>query len=243
MEQKFATEIVELPSKGLLYPEDNPLSTGKVELKYMTAKEEDILTNQSYISNGTVFDKLLQSLIVDKSIKLDDMLVGDKNALLIASRVLGYGPEYSFTYRGETYDVDLSKLEAKPLDENLYIRGQNEFHYTLPHTNTQITFKLLTHGDEIKIDQEIKGLQKLKKEVGEITIRLKYMIKSVGGSSSPQDIKDFVENHFIARDTREFRKYIDLIQPSIDLNLNMDGVEESIKIPITLNFFWPDFKA
>jgi len=89
---KFPTEIVELPSKGLVYPQDNPLSSGKIEMKYMTAKEEDILTNQSYIQNGTVLDKLLQSLIVSK-IDYKDLIVGDKNALLIAARILGYGKD------------------------------------------------------------------------------------------------------------------------------------------------------
>ena len=104
---KLPTEIVELPSKGLIYSKDNPLSSGKIEMKYMTAKEEDILSNQSYIQKGTVLDKLVQSLIVSE-VDYDDMIVGDKNAIMIAARVLGYGKEYSFSYDGESYDVDLS---------------------------------------------------------------------------------------------------------------------------------------
>ena len=96
----FPTETIELPSKGLIYPEDNPLSSGKIEMKYMTAKEEDILSNQSYIKDGTVIDKLLQSLIVTK-INYKDLIVGDKNAILIASRILGYCAEYSFEHNGE----------------------------------------------------------------------------------------------------------------------------------------------
>jgi hypothetical protein len=99
-EFKFPTEEIELPSKGLVYPNDNPLSSGKVEMKYMTAKEEDILTNQAYIRKGTVLDKLLKSLIIDKKINIDDLIVGDKNSLLIASRILGYGKEYKFEYNG-----------------------------------------------------------------------------------------------------------------------------------------------
>jgi hypothetical protein len=102
----FPTETIELPSKGLIYPEDNPLSSGKIEMKYMTAKEEDILSNQSYIKDGTVIDKLLQSLIVTK-INYKDLIVGDKNAILIASRILGYGAEYTFEYKGEEVTVDL----------------------------------------------------------------------------------------------------------------------------------------
>ena len=93
---EFPTEIVELPSKGLLYPKNNPLSSGKIEMKYMTAKEEDILTNQNYIKQGIVLDKLMQSLIVSK-INYDDIIVGDKNAIMVASRVLGYGKDYTFT--------------------------------------------------------------------------------------------------------------------------------------------------
>jgi len=120
-EFNFPTEVVDLPSKGLVYPESHPLSSGQVEMKYMTAKEEDILTNQAYISKGVVFDKLLQSLIVDKTIKVDDLIVGDKNALLIAARILGYGSEYKFSYLGEEHTVDLSVLEIRKL-MNLYLQ-------------------------------------------------------------------------------------------------------------------------
>ena len=107
---KLPTEVLDLPSKGLLYPKDNPLSSGQIEIKYMTAKEEDILSNASYISKGIVLDKLFESLIVTK-INYNDLLIGDKNAVMIAARVLGYGKNYSFKYRGEDYNVDLSKLE------------------------------------------------------------------------------------------------------------------------------------
>ena len=93
-EFKFPTEVIDLPSKGLVYPESNPLSSGTVELKYMSAKEEDILTNQNFIEKGTVIDKLLQSMIVSK-INYDDLILGDKNAILVAARILGYGADYS----------------------------------------------------------------------------------------------------------------------------------------------------
>ena len=97
----FPTEVVDLPSKGLVYPETSPLSSGKVEMKYMTAREEDILTNQAYIQKGTVLDKLLESLIVTKGVNVKDLIVGDKNSLFVAARVLGYGKDYSFNYAGE----------------------------------------------------------------------------------------------------------------------------------------------
>ena len=148
---KFPTEVIDLPSKGLLYSKDSPLSSGKIEMKYMTAKEEDILTNQNYIAKGTVIDKLLQSLIVDKKISYNDLLVGDKNALLIAARVLGYGKDYTFDYAGEKVTLDLSLLNAKEVDESNFADGKNEFSFTLPASGANITFKLLTHSDETKI--------------------------------------------------------------------------------------------
>jgi hypothetical protein len=154
-EFKFPTETVELPSKGLLYPESSPLSSGKVEMKYMTAKEEDILTNQSYIKQGIVLDKLLQSLIVSK-IDYNELLIGDKNAIIIASRILGYGKDYSFSYRGEQVTVDISTLENKKIDETLFVNHKNEFTFKLPSTSDTITFKLLNHGDETKLDQELE---------------------------------------------------------------------------------------
>jgi len=152
--QKFPTEMVELPSKGLLYPKDSPLASGKIEMKYMTAREEDILTNQNYIQQGVVIDKLLQSLIVTP-INYGDLLVGDKNALLIASRILGYGKDYEFEYKGQKEVIDLSALQPKEINYEALKAGKNEFSFTTPATKTNITFKLLTHADEQAVDQEI----------------------------------------------------------------------------------------
>ena len=138
---KFPTEVVELPSKGLIYPEDNPLSSGKIEMKYMTAKEEDILTNQNYIKDGTVLDRLMKSLIVSK-INYDDLIVGDKNAIMIASRILGYGKDYTFKYEDEEVTVDLSTLEPRYLDDSKVTKGINKFSFTLPTTKNTIEFKI-----------------------------------------------------------------------------------------------------
>ena len=123
MSDKFnlPTEVIELPSKGLLYPEGHALAEGKIEIKYMTAKEEDILTNQNYIKNGTVIDKLLQSLIITK-FNYNDLLIGDKNAIMISARILAYGSKYEITYAGLEQEVDLTTLENKPIDESLYKR-------------------------------------------------------------------------------------------------------------------------
>jgi hypothetical protein len=238
-EFKMPTEVIELPSKGLLYPESNPLSSGKIEMKYMTAKEEDILTNQSYIQNGTVLDKLLQSLIVSK-IDYNDLLIGDKNAVMIASRILGYGSDYKIVYGGKSYTIDLSKLEHKAFDETTIAKGINEFKYSLPTTGTDITFKLLTHGDEMTIKRELDGLKKINKDASpELSTRLKYIITSVNGSREAKVIRDFVDNHFLARDSRAFREHIKTIQPDIDLNYELEN-GEFIDVPINLSFFWPD---
>ena len=239
-EFKFPTETIELPSKGLVYSEDNPLSSGQVEIKYMTAKEEDILTNQSYIQKGIVLDKLLESLLVTK-INIDDLIVGDKNAILIAARILGYGKDYEFTYEGETHTVDLSALDNKEFDESsLITRGTNEFSYTLPHSETVITYKILTGRDEKAIDREIKGLKKLNKDfTPELSTRLKHMITSVGGDTDIKKIREFVDNQFLAMDSRAFRNHIRDTQPDVDMSFILDSGEE-VTVPIGLSFFWPD---
>jgi len=240
MEFKLPTETVELPSKGLLYPEDNPLSSGQVEIKYMTAKEEDILTNSNYIQNGTVLDKLMKSLIVS-DINYNDLLIGDKNAIMIAARILGYGAEYKFTYNGKEEVVNLSEIENKPIDESLYTKGLNSFNFTLPTSKNEITFKFLSHGDETKIDQELEGLKKLKKEGSpELTTRLKHMITSINGETDNKTIREFVDTAFLARDARAFREHIQKIQPDVDLTFFPSGTEKSSSIPIGISFFWPD---
>ena len=244
MESKFKlpTETVELPSKGLMYPKDSALASGKVEMKYMTAREEDILTNASYIQNGTVIDRLLKALIVS-DINYDNILVGDKNAIMVAARILSYGKDYTIIYGGESHTIDLSLLDNRPIDESLYNGPETEFSFTLPSAEIEIKFKLLTHGMEKKVDSEIKGLKKIQKEnAPESTIRLKHMITEVDGSRERKEIRDFVDNYFLARDARAFREYYNNIQPDVDMNVTLDinGEEEVVDLPITLNFFWPD---
>tara|TARA_R100001377_G_C3194309_1_gene111931 strand:+ start:34 stop:783 length:750 start_codon:yes stop_codon:yes gene_type:complete len=240
---KFPTEIVDLPSKGLLYDKENPLSSGKIEMKYMTAKEEDILTNQSYISNGTVLDRLLKALIVSK-VDYNDLIVGDKNALLIAARILGYGNDYVITYKGEEVKIDLSIIDNKKIKNKDFESGKNEFPFTLPKSGTLITFKLLTHGDEMKIEKEIKGLKKINPNGSpDLSTRLKYMIVSVDGSSEKKDVREYVDNYFLAQDSRALRNYIKDFQPDVNLKVPVEtiqGGEEDIQVPIGLTFFWPD---
>lgn len=236
----FPTEVVDLPSKGLLYPETSPLSSGKLEMKYMTAKEEDILTNQSFINKGTVLDKLLEALVVTPGIKVKDLIIGDKNAILVASRILGYGKDYTFSYGGEQYTVDLSTIENKHFDESLVVKGTNEFSFTLPSTGVEITYKLLNGHDESNIDREIEGLKKINKDASpELTTRLKYMITSVKGDREAKTIRHFIDNQLLARDSRSFREHIRNTQPDVNLTFTLDSGEE-VAIPINLNFFWPD---
>ena len=247
MEQfKLPTETVELPSKGIIYSKDNPLSSGKVEMKYMTAKEEDILTNQNYIKNGTVLDKLLSSLIISE-INYNDLITGDKNALLIAARVLGYGKDYSFKYvdaDGNTVEanVDLSELEDKPLAlSELNQEGVNEFNFTLPHSGNEITYKLLTHSDEKSIEKEITGLKKVTGGVApEATTRLKYLITSIGGDREKKTIREFVDKYMLARDSRALREEFRRVAPDVELTYFPEDATEGIPVPISLNFFWPD---
>ena len=247
---QYPSEEVTLPSKGLLYSKGSPLRKGFVEMKYMTAREEDILTNQNYIKNGTVIDKLMQSLIITP-INYDSLLIGDKNAILVAARILGYGQKYNFGYphpvTGETEEisVDLTEAKDKELDESLVKDGKNEFEFTLPISKTLITFKLLDQKDEQDIVNEMKGLKKINKDSSpEVTTRMKHTILSVNGNYEKKAIRDFVDNAFLARDSRAFRDYILEIMPDIDLHYDIefsDGLtKDDVMVPIGVGFFWPD---
>ena len=154
----FPTEVLALPSKGLLYPEDSPLRSGNIDVKYMTAREEDILTSTNLIEKGLVIDRLLESVIADDKIKLEDILIGDKNALMVGTRVLGYGKDYHVTIQDPDTDLevehsfDLTKLKSKIIDDKVFAKG-NKFKFTCPKSKIKIEFKLLTSGDENEIDK------------------------------------------------------------------------------------------
>jgi hypothetical protein len=244
----FATEIVALPSEGKCYPESNPLSSGQIELKYMTAKEEEILSTQSLIKKGVVLDKLFEAIIVDKKINPDDILLGDKNAIMLATRILGYGPEYKvdvFLDNGEKEEVivDLGKVQTKEID---FTKLTKENRYTFKtSTGNELVFKLLTHGDEKKIDNDIKAMQRLSKESNgnELTTRYRYMIVSVDGKDDTKSITDFINNKFLARDTKAFREYLKELQPDIKMEFDFinpeTGETEVRPIPMGVGFFWP----
>ena len=249
MAEKFTlpTETIELPSKGKIYPLENPLSSGTVEMKYMTAREEEILTNINLLKQGVAIERMLQSLI-KSPIQYDDLLLGDRNGLLIAARILAYGSSYSFQYVDTEQDtkeeitIDLQSLTHKVVDYSNF-NNTNEFTLELPASKNTITFKLLTIGDEKKIDQEIKGFKKATNlTAGELTTRLKHQILSVNGNYEQASVRDFVENYLLAKDSNFLRSRITTITPDIDLSVNftlLSGKEVTDSLPLTTEFFFP----
>jgi len=249
-ENKFPTEVVDLPSKGYFYPEDNPLFSGQIEIKYMTAREEDILTSQNLIQKGIVLDKLLEALIVDKKINSNSMLIGDKNALFIAARVLAYGKEYTFDYidnQGESkeYTFDLTTLKDKKIDFSKYEKGKNLFSFKLPKSERTLEFFLLTDGDEREVGKEVEALSKVSGGVTkEVTTRFKKMIVSVDGNSERVFVNNFVDNEFFTQDSHAFRNHYKELTPDIEMDIVIDddGEEVEITVPMTVQFFWPSVK-
>lgn len=248
MAEKFSlpTETIELPSQGKVYDLQNPLSAGTIEMKYMTAREEDILTNINLLKQGIAIEKMLQSLI-KSPIKYEDLLLGDRNALLIAARILAYGSSYSFEYYDSESDtkeqvtIDLQSLKNKEIDYSLY-NNKNEFTFELPHSKNVVTFKLLTIEDEKAIEAEVKGLKKANLVAGEITTRLKKQILSINGDYEAKSVRDFVDNFLIAKDSSPLRAYISNITPDIDLTVNFTlstGKEVEENLPLTAEFFFP----
>lgn len=248
MTEKFSipTETVELPSKGLVYDKENPLSEGSVEMKYMTAREEDILTNVNLLKKGIAIERVLEALI-KSPIKFDDLTVGDRNALLIAARILAYGASYSFEYRNPDTDiselvtVDLQKIQNRVVDYSLF-KNKNEFTYELPYSKNVVTFKLLTVADEKALEAEAKGLKKANLEAGEITSRLKKQITSINGDYDPIKVRQFVDNYLIAKDSSPLRAYIYSVTPDIDLKIDFtlaDGTDITESLPLTADFFFP----
>jgi len=242
--------MVNLPSKGWFYDSANPLSSGEVEVKYMTAKEEDILTSQNLIKKGIVFDKLLDALVVS-DVKIADMLIGDKNAVLIAARILAYGKSYEFDYidpiTGEKGkgNLDLTKLKDKKVKFDKDSKGKNEFEFQLPASKRVLTFKLLTSGDEKAIDKELLSMKKINKLTGidpEITTRMKRAIVAIDGDREIASIRKFVDNEFLSIDALQFRKHLAEVTPDVNMSYSQiisDGSEEEMTVPMTVQFFWP----
>ena len=257
---KFPTEIVDLPSKGLVYPKDNALSSGKVEMKYMTAKEEDILTTQSYIKDGSVLDRLFQSLIISNGdgtpVKYIDITLGDKNAIMIAARILGYGKDYEVEIDDPTQPgtmqkevIDLTQFESTEYDGSGQTElHKNEYEFELPQSKRKVTFQALTESKERKIKHQLEAQKKASRKLNDktdkqLTIRLKNTIVSVDGDAEQTTINHFVENELFAADSRALRTHINKVVPDVDLTYEFisdeTGEGRDMLLPMGLGFFWP----
>ena len=247
-EQKFPSEVVDLPSGGKIYGKESPLKSGKIEIKYMTAREEDILTSQNLIKKGLVLDKLLNSLILTDGVDIDDMVMGDKNAVMVASRILAYGPEYETDITNPStgdsfrHTFNLADCPFKKLPEG--VKG-NSFELELPISKRKVTYKILTGKEENEITKELKQMSKLGSSVSpELTTRLRYSIISVDGETDKSIITNFSQN-MLARDSIFLRTQMQEHSPDIDLTQEIEIQGESVKvaIPMTVQFFWPGVKT
>jgi hypothetical protein len=249
----FPTEIIDLPSKGILYGENHPLHSGKIEMKYMTAREEDILTSQNLIRQGVVLDKLFQSMIVTP-INYNDIVVGDKNAIMVAARILGYGKEYECEVtcpacdKDSKHTIDLTTLVNKDVEqtEACTMVAPNRFKVVLPNSKRVVVFRLLTHGIDAEIDKHLAAIKKTAKKDAvdtELTTRLKRLIVSVDDNTDQGYINNFVDNELFAIDSRILRKYIKDVAPDVPFNFHFEcphcGLEEETEFPIGTGFFWP----
>ena len=251
-QSKFPTEFIDLPSKGLFYPADSELAKGVVEMKYMTAREEDILTSANLIKQGVVLDKLFQSLIVS-SINYNDLLIGDKNAIMMAARVLGYGKDYEVEITDpfspddkQKVVIDLTSIQPKEYDFDSLVPNQNEFEVTLPISKRQLVFRLMTHGLETKIKEEVKAQLKFTKASGidrDLSTRMKCMIVSIDGNSERSYINNFVDNELFAQDSKFLREQIKQKTPDMDMTFvftsNVTGESQVMEVPMDVSFFWP----
>jgi phage FluMu protein Com len=247
------TAAVELPSGGLFYAEGHPLhNTDSIEIRYMTTKEEDILTNQSYIKNGTAVDKLLQSVIVAPKVNVSDILVGDKNALTVACRVHGYGPEYITKFAcpscGEQNEhmFDLNEIEHIDFAANLQEFSaeidytQQRVTLTIPRTKTVLELKILK--DTTDSTRKGKSSRKKQKESFVVTKQYEKMIHSVNGNSDPNYVKSYI-NSMTALDSRYLRSAYGKIVPGVDFKCDFEcsdcDHQAEVEVPLTADFFWP----
>lgn len=253
---EFPSEVVDLPSQGYFYDPTSPLASGKIDIKYMTAREEDILTSQNLIKKGVVLDKLLEALIVTPGVQLNDILVGDKNAIFVAARILAYGKDYKVKFKDPSNNedvedtIDLAKIEPKEYEFEAHERGSNMFSFELPYSKKNIHWSLLTHRDEQNIDAELKSMKKFSKnkhETTEVTTRLKYVIKALDGDEDKAKIKQFVDRDLLARDSLAFREYIKDNTPDLDMTFNFEsedtGYTERMTIPLGVDFFYPSSRV
>lgn len=244
-------ESVPLPSNGIVYPAENPLHMCQtVDIRSMTAREEDILTSRALIKKGTVITELIRSCLVDKRVQVQDMLAGDRNAVMVALRITGYGAEYNVEAdcpkcgARSKQEFDLAGMPIKRLQIDPVVKGQNLFEFKLPITKKTVNFKFLTGRDE----EEISTIQERTKKQGAqadniVTTRLQYAIVSIDGKTDRSSINGFIRN-MPARDSMALRKFIDANEPGIEMKADFDcpscsDVNE-VRVPLGASFFWPD---
>jgi hypothetical protein len=244
-------ESAPLPSNGLVYPQESALHMCQtVDIRSMTAREEDILTSRALIKKGTVITELIKSCLIDKRIQVPDMLAGDRNAIMVALRITGYGAEYTVEAdcpkcnARSKQEFNLGEMPIKRLQIEPVTKGQNVFEFKLPVTKKTVHFKFLTGRDE----EEINTIQERTKKQGAqadniVTNRLQFAIVSVDGKTDRSSINGFIRN-MPARDSMALRKFIDANEPGIDMKGNFDcpscsDVNE-VRVPLGASFFWPD---
>ena len=247
-------DFVMIPSKGVIYPVDSPLhGLEELEVRHLTAQDEDVLTSRSLLRSGKALDAVLDNVILNKSIKSNKLISGDKNAILTFLRITGYGPEYIVQIDCPScnteikHEFDLSALNMRFLDVSPIAAGENRFEYTLPSGN-QIHFKFLNTEEENNINEQLEKAKKMTNSPfdSNVTTRLKHQIVSVNGDDNPAIINQFVDNMSV-RDSRAFRKYFEEIEPDVimkqDFNCVHCGHRGEVDIPITVGFFWPDSES
>jgi hypothetical protein len=248
------TEIVDIPSKGLLYPPNHPLhNIDSIEIRHMTAKEEDILTSESLIAKGIALDRLLQSLIINKDLDVNDLLTGDKNALLIAARMTGYGPLYNTSVECPACgtvkedEINLQEVECRPpvIPENVALTDNGTYvvDFTEYPEPLQIEIRLLRGRDETSIAKRRESRKKMNLDESFITDQLQAIIVRVNGITDRSTLNEFA-SVCPAIIARKLRKVYESVMPNIDLTYNFHcdscGHEGKAGIPLTVNFFWPD---
>jgi len=248
---KFPSEVIDLPSDGFFYSEDHPLSSGRIEIKYPTAKEEDILTSKNLIKKGLVLDKFIESILITK-FDLDSLLIGDKTGIMVASRILAYGNEYVVDVKcprcqelQQKQVIDLSTLRKKEIITDDFVKGQSEFDFQLPLSSRNVKFKILTQADSKNIESE---LSIMKKKFGglqdrEITTRLKYAIVEIDGDRNRNKIVKFVDTEMLSRDSLALRGELNRVTPDIlldyEFECNSCGISQEVPVPMDVGFFWP----
>tara|TARA_Y100000590_G_C15635192_1_gene982700 strand:+ start:605 stop:1453 length:849 start_codon:yes stop_codon:yes gene_type:complete len=248
---EIPVEAVPLPSRGVCYPVDSPLY-GKetIEIRAMTAREEDILTSKALIKKGTVISHLLKSCMVNKDINPDDMLAGDRNAVMTALRITGYGTDYNVEVDCPACSTrskqafNLAELPIKRLETNPIADGSNAFEFTLPITKKVVRFSFLDGHAEtnIMVMEERKKKSGLSGE-NLVTTRLKHAITAIDNVTDKGKIDTFIRN-MPARDSLALRRHIDKSEPGIEMKSWMDCphcLETSeVRLPMGASFFWPD---